>query len=83
MKKRKSKLDTKRNIKRFSENWNSYLGRKIDAREKDAKEKGYGWHVDSIWLKDLIKRQNYKCAVTGLDMTHVLGKSMYWTTCKS
>jgi hypothetical protein len=50
--------------------WSAWLGSKITtARSQDRKD-GRENNLDKSFIMDLLTRQNYKCAVTGIPLTH-------------
>jgi hypothetical protein len=62
------------------ENLRRWTGRSFDAYLKyclsHCKNRGMKIEIDASFLTGLLSRQNYKCAITGVEMNHEVG-SMY------
>lgn len=46
----------------------------LPKMRRRAKERGFGFDIDQDFLLDLLAKQQFKCAVTGLDMTLTSGQ---------
>lgn len=52
--------------------WENFLSQRLKDAIQRAKRKQITLDIDLKYLMDLIVAQNYKCAITGKSMTHIL-----------
>jgi len=61
---------TKKNI---CSDWKPFLLRKLISAKHSDNKKGLKNNIDTNYLLKMLVKQNYRCARTGIQMTHILG----------
>lgn len=59
----------------YCRSWKSWVSRYVGVAAAEDRSKSRAFDIDNDYIMDLLRMQNYKCAVSGLELAH--DKSLY------